>query len=507
MKRPRPCLVDAYGRPVASWFFDSSRYTGSNQFPPWVSYGATDFHSAFGSGDWQNTLSNARWLYANSGIVAGALREMATYAFPLTPKYAGADQEFGRRAEEWLYEWDKVSSTRGLNFNRQTASRLRLIARKVDGDIGVILTRAKDTNFPQVQHVRAHRIADGDAANGVAKGGRFDGRPIKSGVIHNDQGTPIAFRILTGQNMEADQYVDVPAGDMFLVMSPEYFDQFRGLSALTPSIANFGEIKQLREWELYAHRLAASIALIENNEEGEATPGADYITESTASDTTDTAASLRTETFEKGMVRYFKSGTGGKIESFNYNRPGKESQEFEQKIIAQALYGIGWDPNFAMAIKEPGGAWARTVIEKVRRTIQCDQEIEAHTLRRIHGYAVAKAIKSKVLPKPSDGDWFSWEYRPPARLTADNGNEARSNMEAYKLGLKTFDEISAADGKWWTEDRSQREREVRDLITRAKAISKDEDIPLETALMLLEQRAPNPPQMTNNEPEPMEPEE
>lgn len=436
----------------------------------------------------RNDMRNAgRWLFANSPIVRGAFREMASYAFPLIPSYTGKDKAWGDIAESWLKTWCKNEERRGANYSGVKGSRLRFHARKTDGDFLILLTTDASGRFPRIKHVRGHRIH-----NGKPTADEIRTKRLIDGVLVDRDDAPKKYRVQFGD--KATETRDIPARGAALVFNPDYIDQYRGISELGVSIASFADIKQLREWDMYANKMAAGLVFTEHNEDGEPLPQSDFQEASTGTDTSGTASGQQTQVFEQGMTRFFKSSDrGSKLEQVSFDRPSSESQAFEAKIVRQALYGIGWDPDFALALQAPGGAWARTVIEKVRRQLILEQDIERDTLRRIHTYALGFAIKHGLLPVPDDAEWFKhWKYTGPMRITADSGNERKATLEEYKSGTRTYRTIAEEQGGHWLDDREQREVEVEDLCERANRLSEKTKFSPETCLNLLEQRNPNP---------------
>lgn len=488
-------MLDYLGRPVRSarrfpssgnqiYEAATNRYNDTNGIGSWLyNYDSAGVLSA---ANWKWILSAGRFLFANAPIVRGALTEMADYSFPLEPQYLGADKEWGAKAEEWLWEWYQIANVKGPQFSGGNLSRMRLLGYKVDGDVGTAFIKS-ESGFPQLQIIRAHRIGT-RKFDGELDYGPYAGMWIHNGCIFNDSGRTVAYLVL-GESEDSDQWIS--ARDLHLTFRPNEADQYRGVSHLVSSIQSFSDIKRLREYEMRAQQIGASISLIEKNETGTVdeaqraleldgtTPGSD-------------ASGVTTKTYQSGLIQYYKANSGSGLEAFRNDRPSSDAQAFEDKIVSQALYGIGWDPNFALAIKEPGGAWARTVIQKIRRSIACNVEIERQAMRREAGWAVSVAIKLGLLPKPSDGDWFSWEFAPTQpQITADSGNEENAKRESYKLGLMTMRDLTNERGRWWEEERAQREVEVRDLLDRSKAIAKTYGISIQEAMNLIEQRTPN----------------
>jgi len=482
-------------RSYVTFFEGGNRYNSQGDLVTqnWLD-AARDTQALLPRCDWKQLLNSGRFLFANVPILRGALLEQASYSFPLEPHYTGEDDAWGRLAKEWLYYWKQQAEYRGGPFDCHVSARVRLLARKTDGDIGRLLTFDDATGYPRLQFIRAHRIGVREdrsrtKTDGTVQGGPYNGAKIDNGIITDRRGRPIAYRLLADEPKD-DQ--DIPAASFLLCYNPDYSDQSRGISELMASIGSFGEIKRLREYEMRAQQIQAREALLEQNEEGEAS-GANFIP-STVDETTNatSVAGVTIEQFDKGLTRYYRSNTGSGLELIRPDRPGPGCQEFEDRIVRGAFYGIEWDPDFALAIKEPGGAWARTILQKVNRAISNNQRIEARCQLAEDTYALAKAIDLKLLAAPPDGDIFSWDYSGPARLTADSGNDENAKREKYKLGILTLRQWASEDGCWWEEIRKQKQIETRDLLTRAQELQTEfPELTLMDCVQLLEQRTPN----------------
>jgi hypothetical protein len=488
----KPLLVDYRGQPIAySDFFQAGNPTQRQEYP--VRFYSADYDTAnlLSACSLKTLRSAGRFLFANVDIIRGALLEQASYSFPLHARYTGAgDKEWGSKvAEPWLYEWKKSNNLRGGVYDSHTNSRLRLLGYKVDGDIGTVLT-FDELEYPKLQYIRGHRIGNREWGDRV-KDGPYKGRKLCNGVVLDDYNRTIAYLVL-GDTKAQDQYVD--AGGMILTYSPDYFDQMRGISHLVASIRPFAAIKRLHEYELRAHQVQSSFAVNIKNESGEADSASEAFNRTERATGDEGAqATLTTETLEDGLIRYMRAGTGAELELLRPDRPGQGSQSFWDRIIRGAMYGIEWDPDFALALKDPGGAWARTILQKINKAIKRNVVVEAFAQRREDWYALTKAIEIGRIPGPSDGDTWSWEYQLAQReITADSGNDLAAKREAYKLGLLTLRRYLSSEGDWWMEHRDDREEETDDLLTRAEKLqAKHPKWTLEQCANWLEQWNPN----------------
>lgn len=487
-----PILFSPRGTPLAgaTWDFYEASSLWNRKGDSDVNWtdAARDTAALLPPANWKVLLDASRKLFANFPMLRGAIMDQASLSFPLTAQYAGKDKQWGKLAEDWLWEWRKIAHVRGTTYDSWTASRIRLIARKVDGDIFTVLTETKN-GYPKLQFVRAHRVGNRSLENPI-KEGPYAGFRCNNGVVIDDYGRPIAYHIL-GETEDGDQFISANA--CFPSYRPDYPDQDRGIPELCASIETMHDLKRLHEYEMRAQLIGSMVWASEHNETGTEDESSLAVTRPVTTPTAGTVGAVTTRRMEQGMLLYMKANSGAKLEAFKNDRPSADQQAFWDRVITAAFSGIEWDASFSLALKEPGGAWARTVIEKIRRCIRNNQAVEAKAMRREDGYAISKAIKLGILPKPKDGDWYSWEYQAPARITADSGNEEKAKQENYKLGSLTLRDWEGEKGNWWEETREQKELEAHDLLTRAKNLrAKFPEMTLQECLTLLEQRSPNP---------------
>lgn len=138
-----------------------------------------------------------------------------------------------------------------------------------------------------------------------------------------------------------------------------------------------------------------------------------------------------------------------------------------------AFQALEWPYDFSLDPSKIGGAVVRLVAAKAQRTVEKNQRLVRKLARRIDGYGLAKAIKLGLLSMPPGGDWYSWHYQGPRRLTVDAGRDASAAREDYKLGLTTLSELYAERGLHWEDELQKRIDEQRVLLDAAKAAGID----------------------------------
>jgi hypothetical protein len=473
-------LVDPYGYPVSSKLLQGAdRFTGARPYWPVT---MRDTREEIPYTDWQTTVSFSRRLYANDGLVKGAIDQMAMHSIGRAwcPHFDGEDKEWGKLAQTWLEdEWFPVADVRGNQFDFKTNLFNDSVALDVDGDFAVILTET-ESGYPQTQHIPAHKIGQRDMEK-VVKKGPLKGRRIEQGVIVNEFWRVIGIRIL-GETEAQDQ--DIIANDCIFVFNATRADQIRGIPSFAHAINELRDAWQAQQSEQITHQLTSSISLLETNENGGVDPNDPTVSLGTQGAGSET---LTTQQFGGGLVKYFKAGTGSKVEELLTGKPGPAWEAFQDRCIRKALVGLGWPYSLFWKSDGLSGPAERSQIELARATIRDRQDLLAPVAKRQIFYALAKAAKLGIIPQfPSD--WYKWSFTVPPKFSIDNGRDGQSRREDYKIGHKNLRDILGEQGIDYDAHRAQRGEEVEDLLTQAQEISAEKNVPFGLVLSLLQQQ-------------------
>ena len=478
-----------------------------------------DFHRALSAEGRRLLVSLGRYIAGNMATVGGILREQTQYAAAaFAPQYRGDDQSWGDRAEAWLSNHHEICDIAGWPFGMRHYRRMIVAGVLRDGELGTLLTQ-RPGGYPQLQIIPAHRIGCSACETTVdysrfrpAKAGETDstgrplpanavldyegqligsydwqGRTIIDGVIVDDYLTPLAYRVLAGSGL----YTDISADDLYLTYSPEYPGQLRGVSVLGSSLFDWQDVQEFRRFELIAQKAGAAISLIERTETGEAQAGADWLQlQSGGAITSGNATGLTSEVLDGGTIRYLRANSGQQLEAFRQDRPTSAQMTFEDRIIRNAFYSLGWSVDYGLDPTRVGGAPMRVVVERINRAVANLQgELLRRACARYDGYALAKAMKLGLLPW--NDQWYAWHYQAAAQLTADAKYQSDVDLQERHTGIKTLAKITAERGEDWLDVRRQREREADDLLERATRLAERWGLPLAQALSILELSTPN----------------
>ena len=456
-----------------SRLFDAGAPLGSDQRIRKRRFPRTDYDTAGNVSEWswREILSAARYLSANFGPIRESQTQIAEYSIgdAYNVQYKGRNRAWGLKMEEWIYEHDKACDVRGLPYDFRTGLILDLVSIIRDGDCATVLVEGPD-GLPMYQSIPAHRIGLVPSAEPVLSEGKYKGKRIINGVILDEYNRPVAYRVFN--SMDAEDFQDVPAGAMFMEYRPEFYDQARGLSWLAPCIYDAADIMDLRALLKTALKAEASITLVEHNEVGAPQGLGSALVGGIVpgGENQQGNASPSVEYFDDSTVRYFRAGTGSKIEAPNSQRPSQNAREFSNDILRSAFAAMGWP----LELHNPDamrGANTRMRIAQAMRTIEQVQRIADRIAIRKHTYAIAKAIELGILPP--DEDWYKIEHQKPRTLTVDNGRDTKADIELYKIGAKSLEELCAGNGRYWEEVVTQKVKEAAFISEQAMAAGVD----------------------------------
>ncbi len=499
----QPLLYGPNGAPISSRQFLTAATNGGGSGPSWPLRPLDPLRKLVTYRDWTTTSFLSAKLFANFGVIKGGICQKSMYAVGNAwhPVFYGEAHDWGQEATRWLTEeWYPSCNVRGENFDFVTSLFLESITIDRDGDSPTLLTRDRDTAWPQIQLIPSRQIGQwgggyGSVNDELVEDGPFNGAIIRSGVILNRQERPIGYRKL-GNNR--GEYEDIPANYMQHILEPEWSDGVRGLPVFSASIEDIRRIATSEEWEQQSMLIASALGLVEYNERG----GPDLTDPSNLLLMSDdgTPSGLTTKTLFGGMVRYFKSNSGGKLEQFINQKPGEEWEKFQDRQIRKSFAGANWPYSMAWKSEASNGTVTRSDLNKAKMAVVDRQSLLTPSARRKLRYAVSVAMMPvsegglgilPPYPGKDKGGFLKWGFIMPPQISIDEGRDRDAVREDWKIGFVSLAEIAAQRGTTVEQIRKERDMEVRDLVDRAKAIAKEKDIEFEVALMLLQQPTAN----------------
>ena len=402
-------------------------------------------------------------MFVNSGVCRGAIGDLARYSVGngLIPQ---SNSEHANEYELFFSQWAKVADVGGT-FSFWQMQRLASQRMDVDGDLGFLFVK-KD--FPQLQIIESHNI-------------EHDGFDVgdHDGVYANAAGRPTAYSVRDGEAIRK-----VSANDFHLVFEPDRVGQLRGVTSLAHATDHIRDVIELLDYEKVGVKMASAIGIAIQSASGTADDGMSLVESGySAAD----SGNIPWDTFQAGMIPRLKPGES--IESFASNKPSPTFQGFLGWILKEVSIGLGLPYEFLVDPAGQGTA-SRFILEKAQRRFEERQYCIKKFCDRVWSWVIASAIKRGDLP-PSENFW-SVRWQTPKKITVDAGREAKANLDALKYGNRTLSEDLGERGQDWQNVCDQIEREADDLLSRAKRLSDQHGVSLDTAVSLISQRTPNP---------------
>ena len=454
-------IIDQFGNSVASKKLIRSSAHNANGVE-WQPTLARDFDDLFTQGDWRNTLTQSRLVFANFATPRAAMLQKAgwTAGTGWALEYIGDDSEWGNNAVLTLEEWLNHADITGRgNFNLNIKSDSLAIDR--DGDFFIMLI--KDENgISKIQRLPGHRVATRNIERDL-KGSPYDGMTQKSGVITNSFDRIVAYHVLGEAEDGSDDRI-IPSAHMVQVIDEEWQDQARGIPAFAPVIQELRKSKTSEDWELMAQLVNSSISLVEYNDTGTADPNdpANYGQESSIPSND----GITSQEINGGAIRYFRANSGNKLESISSSRPSDMWDRFQDRVDRKACSSIDWPYELAGKIEGLNGVSIRNVQERARAAVSYRQRVLAHAYKKIAQWGVASLIEQGMIPRPNTpSDYKSFDFIMPPQISIDPRNDSKTALEEWRAGALNITNIMRSRGR--TTESFYRQR-CEDIATRKR---------------------------------------
>lgn len=391
-------------------------------------------------------IGQSRALYHNNPLVKAAIDKKASYTCLDAFEYRSdtKDSKTKEVFENAIKQWSKIAEVSGKTLN--DVVYLSSVSLDVDGDVFCLLSETS-TGYPVVQLIEAHAI-------GSRKEGKIDqGKYYEEKGVLYDKKTkrPIFYRVL-GSSEDQDSLVSV--ANIVRFSEPSF--SVRGIPLVSSAIRLLQDLEQSQELLLTQHLLAAAISMIEHNETGsEFNLGDDGPTN---------AFNVETINNEGGEIRYYKAGSGSKLEILNNPNPSLHWQEYQDTLTNMCLLALDWPKNL-VGMSDSTGVNDRLSIQQAQKSCNDRKSLLTPFFQRICNWAIAKLIKGGFLDLSLEElpeDWFECHFTQAKFISVDLSRDSKAIQEEYKMGLKNLSQILSEEGREY--DQHVRERMTEEAI-------------------------------------------
>ena len=444
-------------------------------------------------------IREARWLEENSSVVKSILRKYRTFSvgrlqYVARTSNEAVNKQIGAYVERWMANADASQ-----RHHFRTLAGLGVTSMKRDGDIGFIVLEEPMTPLEQMMLVSPIRIQaiEADRIGSIVNREGLDTRPFKplkkneqdfSGVVVNGAGKPIRYRIYnrsrTGEMMTPA--LEVPAQDFLHLFDPTRLDSYRGFSVFDAAITDIKDLMEILACEKMSVKMLSSISGVVNNSDGSADQDVSLDISHDYNPDAD-----RLKKIEPGTIEYLAEG-----ESFNpveSNRPSPTFNGFLDSLIRNCGMATNLPFGFIYSWAGQGTAVRMEAAQAAREFEMTQLTLEEKLLNPLVRRVIARGMQLGHIPTVPDFDSGEWRY--PAKVTADVGRESKALIDETMAGIISKTQIAADRGEDRTIIRDLLRAEAMELVEDAKMVQEASGgvLDLQTAIYMLERRAPNAP--------------
>lgn len=385
----------------------------------------------------------ARDLVENFPEAREISRKFGNYLTPHEYSPTTGDRTYNEKVSEYFHAWCKNCDV----TNRHSFKKLVQLAaeeRPVDGDCGFVIRRT--TAGLKLQLVPATRIGNPNEA-------AIDSKNYYQGIITNDFGQPVAYRIYrVDRNGVYFGAEDIPANQFCHYFDPFRVDQYRGITDFHSAIQTARMLHDILQAEKAGVRFSSQQAALIFNERGAANPR--NVFNPNPALTLPSGQQQKNELTEVGMIRYFSNSDRVEVMPA---RPSQAFTGFVQHLMHEIALGVGVPEGVLFGTQDYKGPSVRAEFAAADRVFAKHQGVLTDkVLDPIKDAVILDAIARSELPPPplAPGETMvqalrratRGEWRFPAKLSIDVGRESAANMNENRQGAKSLQEIAAEEG-------------------------------------------------------------
>lgn len=368
---------------------------------------------------------------------------------------ASSNPEWNKWAQDEIDTWAEMPDVSSRHSFYQLQG-IRSRSRFVDGEIFVNLTTG-GTDFPRIQLIECQSVD--------SPSDRVSDENMCEGVELDPRGRPIAYHVRQSDNPSDPKFRRIPAEFIVHDIEPSRVGQYRGIPLVHPVINDIQDLDELQLLEMQAAKENAAVTRVIKRKGGEAPPDGDLI----RGTVTDSAG--------KSWVNYYRQLFNGGANILNEGddysqeggeRPSAATSGYWDYLVGKICLGVG----FPKALVDPSsmqGTSMRAVLDGAAAWFRIRSAAMSECDLRIIRYVLQERIKKNPrLQRGLPEDWNRLTYLPPRSINVDIGDRSKAQLEQFKAGMLTLQDIYAERGEDWEMKLRQKAVEMKrahDLAT------------------------------------------
>lgn len=395
----------------------------------WINYGYGDAKEDLTVGDRIKLQTWSRYFAAGDGLYNRLLDLFEQYVgMEIFPASSSAD--WNKRAQEKWDAWKPFADIASRDGWDVIKGRL-IRSWAENGEVFVLLTL--EAGRPRVQMMEAHRCCTPESKpSNVVDGVELDGN-----------GRPVAYWFLVGEK----QWRRYDASYVVHLFEPERIGQVRGIPLISCVLNQLRDLKELRENEVRASKIASLIGIVRKNKAGEVTATDRLRTKFSVTNTSPAG-----ENVTQNRVNYYESALGKDVvvlqndddlAQFLNNRPTDSVRALWRDLKETICSGFGTP--YVLAFPEGmQGTVYRGAIQMAASFYRERCRAALPHFRRIYKWVVGND-GDLISGRPSD--WERVTMRFPRSPSVDIGYDTSAAISSLAAGLTTYQELYAERGE------------------------------------------------------------
>jgi len=401
----------------------------------------------------------SREICSQHGWVESAIRVHASFTVgeAYLPEYVGNNQAWGQEATEWLTkDFYPNCCNRGNTFDFQTIMYVGTQMLDMDGDFLIVF--GEDNGFPKIQLIPSHRIRSFGSAADPLYNDQMEQSPlpnsiISDGVVFDYQGKPLAYNVVNAKNLvnsiaPATDSQLISARNSVMAFDPRFLDKGRGRPTIGSAILQALSLQEIERYLMDKIKIESCVGLVEKTPSGEGPLELQQTLQQLESNQsvsgifTPSPNVHGVEIVDGPTTRYVRA-SGGDIATLSSNTPANETGEYITRLETHVLSTLGVPHVLLFSPDEISGRISDGVGEIFNRSISRRQKILDKHGKLILSWALAKAMDKGLISRNDDEDLYnSFNLTHPAPFSLNKGYDDAGDLQAYKAGLKSMNEIA-----------------------------------------------------------------
>lgn len=376
----------------------------------------------------------------------------------IVPQPQTLEDDFNEDIQRLWDEWIEDCEVTGT-MNWTAVQKEVIDATLFQGDIGILKTRGG-----KLQLIEGQRIGNPfDSIQWTEK------NPDKNGVVVNNAGRPIYYKVGDRVNGSLQNVKNIPARDMLLYYKRIRPSQWRGVPELASCVNSLQDVDEYEDIEMISAKVAASLSAVVKRE-GHAQF---EIIDRLPADDQDTTGRL--QRFEPGQFHYLEPGET--IETISANgRPNVDGIDWCLYRLRQVGAAVGVPVEMILAtIGESSFSASQGLVLLYQAAIEEEQRAVIPFFNKIYKWRLRKWLLSGDLEIPTTKkypygfDPYKVRWQPPAFRWINRAQQVQADYRYLQMGALSLDDIASQFGG---DAESAMRRKAQNIVT-AKRLAEE----------------------------------